>query len=145
MARYKVLIVDDSITIRAVMEQIVSSDPECEVVGIAADVQTARTLMRETYPSVITLDLAMPGVGGIQFLDELAGRPHAPVLVVSSATKAKSEESKEAIAHGAAGCFDKSKVVSNAQRFLRVLKEVAKPDEPSLWKEYFKDADKSAG
>lgn len=143
VSKIKVLIVDDSITIRAVMEQIISGDPECEVVGIAPDVKTARELMRSEHPDVVTLDLAMPGVGGIQFLDELSGRRHAPILVVSSATKDKSEEAKEAIAHGAAACFDKSKVVSNAQRFLRALKAAAAPEEPSMWKDYFKDERKT--
>lgn len=126
MALIKVLIVDDSLTIRAMMEQVISQDAECEVVGIAADVATAHALIRSTQPDVITLDLSMPGIDGLHFLDELADRRHAPVLVVSSATKEGAVEVEEAIAHGADGCFDKAKVISDAPRFLRLLKKAAR-------------------
>lgn len=122
----KVLIVDDSLTIRAMMEQVISQDAECEVVGIAADVETARALMRGTRPDVITLDLAMPGIDGLHFLDELADRRHAPVMVVSSATKDGTVAADEAIAHGADACFDKAKVISDVQRFIRLLKKAAR-------------------
>lgn len=125
MEQVRVLIIDDSVTIRAILEQMLSSDRGCRVVGIASDVQHARELLEDSFPNVITLDLAMPGIDGLQFLDELANRRHAPVVVVSSRTKEGSEASAEAIAHGAYACFDKAKLVSEAALFMRTLKKAA--------------------
>jgi chemotaxis response regulator CheB len=87
MDHFKVLVIDDSLMIRAMIEQIVSRDPEFHVVGVASDVPEAREVIETKHPNLITLDLMMPGIGGLDFLDELAGHPHAPVVVVSSSTK----------------------------------------------------------
>jgi two-component system chemotaxis response regulator CheB len=122
----RVLIVDDSITIRAMIEEIIAHAPGCRVVGVASDVAAARDLIRTARPNLITLDLAMPGIDGIAFLDELASRAHAPVVVISSSTSDGAEAARDAIAHGAEACFDKTRLISEAGRLLRLLRDVAK-------------------
>ncbi|HMI18611.1 MAG TPA: response regulator [Sphingomonas sp.] len=122
MARYEILIVDDSLTIRGILEQVLGADPDCRVVGVASDVDTARKLIKDEAPNVITLDLAMPGMDGMSFLDELSQHYHAPVVVISSSTTAGDAISKEAMTRGAAACFDKAKMVSEARRLLALLK-----------------------
>jgi len=66
----------------------------------------------------------VPGVDGMAFLAELAGRPHAPVVVVSSSTQDKSEQAIAAVKSGAIACFDKSRLVNDADRFVKVLRRV---------------------
>ena len=126
MIQIRVLIVDDSVTIRAMLEHIISRDPECRVVGIAADIDDARTLMRTSLPNVITLDLAMPGVGGLHFLRELKEHPHPPIIVLSSSAREGAFEVEEAMASGAAACFDKNKLLSACPLFVSMLKKTAR-------------------
>ncbi len=126
MIPIRVLIVDDSVTIRAMLEHIISRDPECQVVGIAADIDDARTLMLTSRPNVITLDLAMPGLGGLHFLRELKEHPHPPIMVLSSSAKDGALEVEEAMASGAAACFDKNKLLSACPLFMSALKKAAR-------------------
>ncbi|MFA6117819.1 MAG: response regulator [Sphingomonas sp.] len=125
-----VLIIDDSLTVRAIIEEMLSADRDWRVVGSASDVDTARALIAELRPSVITLDLAMPGIDGMSFLDELAASPHAPVLVVSSHTRDGSDTAQEAVARGAVACFDKAHLVSHAKDFRRILGKSARARDP---------------
>jgi two-component system chemotaxis response regulator CheB len=121
----RVVIVDDSITFRAMLEQVISRDTACEVVGVAADVPSALELMQSRQPDAITLDLAMPGVDGLQFLRALKGKQHPAILVVSSSTKDGSWERAEALAAGAAACFDKAKLMTHLPQLVRTLKKSA--------------------
>lgn len=124
MRTVRVLVIDDSLTIRAILESILGRHPDIEIVGLASDVEEAKHYLQERQPDVITLDLALPGVDGMAFLAELAGRPHAPVVVVSSSTQDKSEQAIAAIKSGAVACFDKSRLVNDADRFVKVLRRV---------------------
>lgn len=124
--RIRVLIIDDSLTIRAMVEHLISKDRECEVTGVAGDVDAARAMMSRASPDVITLDLAMPGMDGLHFLDELMTHHHSPVIVVSSSTANGSEAADQALARGADACFDKGKIVLEAPQFLKVLKRAAR-------------------
>ena len=123
---FRVLVIDDSLTIRAMIEQILSRQPGYKVVGIACDVIAARVLMASARPNIITLDLMMPGIGGLAFLDELAHRAHCPIVVVSSTTKPGTPAETEALARGADACFDKARIVSSAPAFLALLKKTAR-------------------
>jgi chemotaxis response regulator CheB len=117
----RVLVIDDSVTIRAMVEEIVQHRLGSRVIGVAPDVETARRMLGTLQPNVITLDLAMPGIGGLGFLDEIRDQKHAPIVVVSSSTTPGATATAEALSHGADACFDKAKMISEAPRFLRVL------------------------
>jgi two-component system chemotaxis response regulator CheB len=126
MKQFRVLIIDDSLTIRAILEHIVGSDPECEVVGLASSIESAREVMANARPNVITLDLGLPGMDGMAFLDELKeATKHAPIIVISASTRDKSGTSREALARGAVACFDKASVVTDARRLISLLKRAA--------------------
>lgn len=120
---FNVLVIDDSLTVRAIIEQLLEGEKDLQVVGSADSVSAAREMIAEFVPSVITLDLAMPGIDGFAFLDELAGHPHAPVLVVSSHTTGGSETEAEAIKRGARACFDKAQLVRNGKSFTALLRK----------------------
>ena len=82
--------------------------------------------MASARPNIITLDLMMPGIGGLAFLDELAHRAHCPIVVVSSTTKPGTPAETEALARGADACFDKAKIISSAPAFFALLKKTAR-------------------
>ena len=125
MRNSRVLIIDDSSTIRAMVEELLATQAHCHEIAMAADVPTARALMASFHPTIITLDLNMPGINGLELLDELRSHPHAPVVVVSSASTYGSEAANEAISHGAHACFDKNKIVSESKRFIKTLKKAS--------------------
>jgi len=125
MRTVRVLVIDDSLTIRGILESILGRHKDIQIVGLASDVEEAKHYLAERQPDVITLDLALPGVDGMEFLEQIAAGPHAPVLVVSSSTQEKSEKSKEAMKAGAFACFDKKHLVQDASRFVKVLHRAA--------------------
>lgn len=125
MISVRVLIIDDSLTIRAILESILGRHRDLQIVGLASDVEEAKVFLKERQPDVITLDLAMPGIDGMAFLAELAKGPHAPVVVVSSSTQDRSPQSIAAVKSGAVACFDKARLVQDAPRFIRVLRKAA--------------------
>ncbi len=125
MSTVRVLVIEDSLTIRAILESILERHKDIEIVGLASDVEGARACLEERQPDIITLDLTLPGIDGMAYLEELAARPHAPVIVVSSSTRDKSDQAKAAIKSGAVACFDKARLVQEAPRFVRVLRKAA--------------------
>ena len=125
MRTVRVLVVDDSLTIRGILETILGRHNDIQIIGLASDVEEAKHYLEERQPDVITLDLALPGADGMEFLQELSEGPHAPVLVVSSSTKAKSEATHAAIKAGAFACFAKARLVQEAPRFVKVLHRAA--------------------
>ena len=120
---FNILVIDDSLTVRAIIEELLGAQKDMRVVGSAASVPAARELIGRFVPSIIILDLAMPGVDGFAFLDELAGHPHAPVLVVSSHTLAGSPSEAEAIERGAFACFDKAQLLRQGGRFTKLVRQ----------------------
>ncbi|WP_375739907.1 chemotaxis response regulator protein-glutamate methylesterase [Pseudomonas boanensis] len=97
----KVLVVDDSALIRSLLSEIVRSDPELRLVGVAPDAFVARDLIKQHNPDVITLDVEMPRMDGLTFLDKLMkGRP-TPVVMISSLTERGSEATLRALELGA--------------------------------------------
>lgn len=97
----KVLIVDDSALIRSLLKDIIQNDPELQLVGAAPDAFVARDLIKQHAPDVITLDVEMPRMDGLTFLDKLMkGRP-TPVLMISSLTEKGSEATLRALELGA--------------------------------------------
>lgn len=125
MRTIRVLVIDDSLTIRGIIESIVEHHPDLQLVGLASDVEEAKSYLTQRQPDVITLDLALPGIDGMQFLEELAKEPHPPVVVVSSSTQPKSAKADAAMKAGAFACFDKARLVQESARFVKVLHKAA--------------------
>jgi two-component system chemotaxis response regulator CheB len=110
MAKLKVLIVDDSALIRSLMTKIVSSQPDMEVVGVAPDPIVARELIKQTNPDVLTLDVEMPRMNGLEFLEKLMRLRPMPVVMVSTLTEKGSEVALKALELGAVDFISKPKV-----------------------------------
>ncbi|WP_099797164.1 protein-glutamate methylesterase/protein-glutamine glutaminase [Variovorax sp. 54] len=99
--KIKVLCVDDSALIRSVMSEIINSQPDMTVVGTAADPLVARDLIKVTNPDVLTLDVEMPRMDGLEFLEKLMRLRPMPVVMVSSLTERGSEIALRALELGA--------------------------------------------
>lgn len=100
-AKIKVLCVDDSALIRSLMTEIINSQPDMEVVGTAPDPLVARDLIKRLNPDVLTLDVEMPRMDGLDFLERLMRLRPMPVLMVSSLTERGSEITMRALELGA--------------------------------------------
>jgi len=85
--KIKVLIVDDSLLFRETLAREISKDPDVEVVGTATDPYMARDMIIKLKPDVVTLDVEMPKMNGIEFLKKLMPQYPLPVIVVSSVSK----------------------------------------------------------
>jgi len=101
MNKIKVLIVDDSALIRSVMTEIIKSQPDMDVVGVAPDPLVARELIKQTNPDVLTLDVEMPKMDGLDFLERLMRLRPMPVVMVSSLTENNAEVTLRALELGA--------------------------------------------
>jgi two-component system chemotaxis response regulator CheB len=97
----RVLIVDDSALVRRAISDALSRDPEIEVVGTAMDPYVARDKIRELSPDVLTLDIEMPRMDGLTFLQILQQHRPMPVIVISSTTRSGSESALKAMEYGA--------------------------------------------
>jgi two-component system chemotaxis response regulator CheB len=100
-AKIKVLIVDDSATVRQTLSSILESDPEIEVVGTASDPFVAVRKLAEVTPDVITLDVEMPRMDGITFLRKLMLQHPIPVVMCSSLVEGGSQTLQQALEAGA--------------------------------------------
>ncbi|NBC49200.1 MAG: chemotaxis-specific protein-glutamate methyltransferase CheB [Gammaproteobacteria bacterium] len=100
-AKIKVLCVDDSALIRDLLSEIIGSQPDMEVVAVASDPIIARDLIKRHNPDVLTLDVEMPRMDGLDFLERLMRLRPMPVLMVSSLTQAGSEVTLRALELGA--------------------------------------------
>ncbi len=83
----RVLIVDDSALIREILSSVLQSDPELEVVGTAADPLVARQMIKDLDPDVLTLDIEMPRMDGLAFLEKIMTLRPMPVIMVSTLTQ----------------------------------------------------------
>lgn len=107
MRKIKVLVVDDSPVFRAILEQMINSDPELEVVASAKDPYQARTLIKAHNPDVLTLDIEMPKMNGVQFLKNLMRLRPMPVVMISTLTQHGAEATLAALEFGAVDYFPK--------------------------------------
>jgi two-component system chemotaxis response regulator CheB len=101
MKPIKVLIVDDSSVIRAVINEVLKDDPEIEVVGEAKDPIIARDKIKSLRPDVLTLDIEMPKMDGITFLKNLMRLRPMPVVMLSTLTTKGADTTLEALEVGA--------------------------------------------
>lgn len=110
MSAIRVLIVDDSRMIREVLANILKEHADIEVVGAAADAFEARDMIRDLKPDVITLDVEMPRMNGLEFLDRLMRARPTPVVMISSFTERGSEVTFRALELGAVEFVTKPKL-----------------------------------
>jgi two-component system, chemotaxis family, protein-glutamate methylesterase/glutaminase len=108
--KLKVLIVDDSALVRRILTELLSADPEVEVVGTASDAYMARDKIKALNPDVITLDVEMPKMDGVTFLRNLMRLRPMPVVMVSSLTEHGAEITLDALAVGAVDYLPKPKI-----------------------------------
>jgi two-component system chemotaxis response regulator CheB len=106
----KVLVVDDSALIRKVLTEILSSDPEIEVVGTASDPFIARDKIKQLNPDVLTLDVEMPRMDGITFLKNLMKLRPMPVVMVSTLTHSGGLVTLDALEIGAVDFIAKPQI-----------------------------------
>ena len=99
--KIRVLIIDDSAVVRRMATDALNADPEIEVIGTAVDPYAARDKITELKPDVITLDIEMPRMDGLTFLEILMQRRPMPVIVMSSLSQRGSEHALEALRLGA--------------------------------------------
>jgi two-component system chemotaxis response regulator CheB len=108
--KIKVLCVDDSALIRDLLRQIINEQGDMEVVAVAPDPLVARDLIKQHDPDVLTLDVEMPRMDGLDFLERLMRLRPMPVLMVSSLTSAGSEITLRALELGALDFLEKPAV-----------------------------------
>jgi two-component system, chemotaxis family, protein-glutamate methylesterase/glutaminase len=98
----RVLVVDDSATVRRILRILISEDPELELTGVAANGRIALAMLAQDVPDLVTLDLEMPEVDGLAALRRLRSmHPSLPVVVFSSATARGAVATLEALSQGA--------------------------------------------
>jgi len=123
--RVHVLIIDDSITIRAMMEAVLNNDSEIKVVGDVGSAEEAEDILRDLSPDVTLLDIQLPGMSGLDFLNQIRAWHFKPVIMLSSLTAAGAPERVEALRRGAVGSFSKAKAVSEAPKLIKMIKDAA--------------------
>ena len=119
------VVVDDSALIRQLLREIINRSHDMTVVGVAADPYEARELIRNTNPDVISLDIEMPKMDGLAFLEKLMRLRPTPVVMVSTLTEQGSDAALQALALGAVDVVAKPKldVVRGMEEYAEVLCE----------------------
>jgi len=140
------MIVDDSPTMRALISTLLSRDPDIEVIGTAHNAPMARQMIKELDPDVITLDIEMPHMNGLDFLEKIMKLRPMPVVMVSTLTHKGAEATVRALELGAVDCYGKpsggmreilctddgalAEIVKQASRRRRPPVAVARPRPP---------------
>jgi two-component system chemotaxis response regulator CheB len=106
----KVLIVDDSALVRSLLAEIVRDAPDMTLVGAASDAYVARDMVKEFSPDVITLDIEMPRMDGLAFLEKLMNARPTPVIMISTLTESGAEATLRALELGAVDFIPKPKL-----------------------------------
>ncbi|HTR64786.1 MAG TPA: chemotaxis response regulator protein-glutamate methylesterase [Terriglobales bacterium] len=108
----RVLIVDDSAVVRQTLSEVLSSDPEIEVIATAADPFVAAERIREQVPDVITLDIEMPRMDGLTFLQRIMSQHPIPVVICSSLAEEGAQSALKALEYGAVEVIAKPRLGS---------------------------------
>ena len=129
--KINVLVVDDSAIVRQSLSRILSSDPKVHVLGAAADPYIAVTKISKQVPDVITLDIEMPKMDGLTFLQRIMSQHPIPVVIISSLTAKGSELAIKALELGAVDIIQKNTLSidtfsDNSQRIIDVVKAAGK-------------------
>ncbi len=108
--KLKVLVVDDSPTIRTVFTEIINSDPQLNVIAAVEDPFQAAKVIKEQIPDVITLDIEMPRMDGLTFLQKIMQQHPIPVVIISSLSKKGTDTAFKAMKYGAVEVLEKPKL-----------------------------------
>src|SRR6478736_4228546 len=110
MAKTKVVVVDDSALVRSILSEIINRQTDMQCIGAAADPLVAREMIRNLNPDVITLDVEMPRMDGLDFLSRLMRLRPMPVVMVSTLTERGAEVTLKALELGAVDFVAKPKI-----------------------------------
>ncbi|MDZ5457699.1 protein-glutamate methylesterase/protein-glutamine glutaminase [Azohydromonas lata] len=110
MAAIRVVVVDDSALVRSLLKAVIDRQPDMQCVGAAADPFAARELIREVSPDVVTLDIEMPRMDGLEFLSRLMKLRPTPVVMVSTLTERGAEATMRALELGAVDFVSKPRL-----------------------------------
>jgi len=110
MNKIKVLIVDDSAVVRQVLQAILETDPQIQVIGVASDPIFALDKMNREWPDVIVLDVEMPRMDGITFLKKIMAEHPTPVVICSTLTERGAATTVQAMEAGAVTIVTKPKI-----------------------------------
>jgi two-component system chemotaxis response regulator CheB len=127
----RVLIVDDSASMRAALDRILSRDEAIEVIAHAPEPHTARQMIKDLNPDVITLDIEMPGMDGLSFLEKIMRLRPMPVVMCSTLTARGADATIEALRLGAVDCIQKpsgnaQEMAQNADLLCATVKTAAR-------------------
>lgn len=140
--KIRVLVIDDSALAREIISKGISRDPEIEVIGTAMDVYVARDKIVFRKPDVLTLDIEMPRMDGVEFLKKLMPQYPLPVVIVSSMSKSGAKVTLEALEYGAVDYVLKpsKKIGEGLTEMMKELIEkikIANKVDVSHWKNLF--------
>lgn len=121
----KVLVVDDSALVRSLLAEIIRDTPDMALVGAAPDAYVARDMVNQFVPDVITLDIEMPRMDGLAFLERLMAARPTPVVMISTLTEAGAEATLRALELGAVDFIPKPKlgVTSGIREYAEIIVE----------------------
>lgn len=125
MHEARVLVVDDSAAMRALFSDVLDQARNVTVVGTAANADEAREQIALLRPNVVTLDVEMPGMSGIEFLEEIMKTKPLPVVMLSSLTQSGTEISLKAYELGAVECFPKP-LKATPEQFTKTVGKLGK-------------------
>jgi two-component system chemotaxis response regulator CheB len=115
--KIRVLIVDDSATVRQTLKEVLESDPKIEVIATASDPYQAVEKIKQEVPDVITLDVEMPRMDGLTFLEKIMSQHPIPIVICSTLTEQGSKTAFAALEKGAVEVITKPKI--GTREFLR--------------------------
>ena len=122
--KIRVLVVDDSVTVRRLVTDALSSEPDIEIIGSAANGRIALQKLTQSPPDVVTLDIEMPELDGIATLIEIRKtHPKLPVVMFSSVTERAASATLEALARGATDYVTKPSVQGGVAQALQTIRE----------------------
>lgn len=140
MARIRTLIVDDSGVIRRILTKILSSDPAIDVVGAAADGRLALEMIESLAPDIVTLDIEMPVMDGLETMAEIQKRrPRLPVVMVSTLTERGATATLRALAFGALDYVTKPEPALGPEAAEREFREQLIPKVKNLCRRVLED------